>query len=171
MKRVPATHFIKNIGTFLRGHGGETVVVTAHGTDGAVLLSQAAYRRLLAQADAAHAKPARPHPGKDPDPLTTALSIVSTSIPFEVSKTDLIGAIKGRKDRRHIADIFFADVGPGTMAGLVNEGYFGWRDLQAAAGRSKRIDDEKASFIRGMVEFELAAAARPRARAARRRAV
>lgn len=161
MKRVPSTHFIKNIGKYLRG--GETVVVTAHGADSAVLLPPAEYRRLIAAA----APPETPRPPpKESDPLAAALSIVSTSVPRPVSKGDLSRALKGDPKKRAVATIFFADVDARLLAGLVNAKHFTWRELDTAAARAGGIDDEKASFIRKMAGIELARAAGGRARLA-----
>jgi prevent-host-death family protein len=155
MKRVPATHFIKNIGTYLRGHD-DTVIVTSHGADNAVLLSMREFRRLAAAGRTDPAPEGRGRPAvKRADPMTTALSVVSTSIADVVSKADLIGAIKGDPRRKNLAEIFYADSDPRLLASLVNHGHFTWRELTTAAQKVKGIDGEKTSFIREMAEFEL----------------
>lgn len=158
MRRIPTTYFIKNIGTFLRGDPDEAVVVTSHGRDSAVLLSAREYQRLLAAAKAASPKDdaQKPPPRRDNDPLTTALSVVSTSVRTPVTKDALLRALKGRSRRKAVSEIFFADVGAQTMAALVNRGYVTWRELEAAMAGLKGVDREKASYVREMVGFELA---------------
>jgi|GEM_PF-5427886 len=104
---------------------------------------------------------------RDNDPMTTALSVVSTSIRKPVADTDLIRALQGADGGKSIVEIFFADVGERTIAAMVDRGYFKWSELEAAMKGRRGIGDEKASFIREMAVYELASAAGDRAAPAR----
>lgn len=161
MKRVPATYFIKNIGTFLRGTAEAPVTVTAHGRDTAVLLSAAEYRRL----QAASAPPATAPSAmtRAADPMATALSILSTSVRKPVGEKALRAALDGNPKKKRVADLFFADVDERLMSALVVRGYLSWAQIAAAMRGRKGIDDEKASFVREMASYALDDAAVVRA--------
>ena len=165
MKRVPATYFIKNIGTFLRGAAQEPVTVTTHGRDNAVLLSAAEYRRL--QAAAAGPAPAAPAMTRAADPMATTLSILSTSVRKPVGEKALLSAFAGKPDKARILDVFFADIDERLMSALVVRGYLAWAQIAAALRGRKGVDDEKASFVREMADYALDDAAIVRAPPAR----
>ncbi len=169
MKRVPATQFIKNIGRYLRHAGEGPYVITSHGIDNAVLVSARDFHDLRARAGYAEIPETtpRPLPVRENDPMRRALSIVGTSIRNPPKERDLIEALKGRAGRSNLVTIFFSDVDDMTIAGLVNRGYLTWAELDAALKRAKGVDDEKASFIRGMAEFELDPTARSGTRPSR----
>jgi hypothetical protein len=169
MKKVPATLFIRNIGLYLHDAADAPIAITTHGRERAVLLSAQAYRALASSPPPAEhqavpaAAPARPLPRRDNDPMTTALSVVSTSIRPAADKKRLLRALAGDAKERPLLRIFFADVSANTIAALVNTGQTSWRKLRRALATIKGIDDEKASYIRDMAELELATPARRRA--------
>lgn len=169
MKRVPATYFIKNIGTFLRGAGEAPVTVTTHGRDNAVLLSAADYRRL--QAAASPPATARAPMARAADPLATTLSILSTSVRKPVGEKALMAAFAGKpgagKAGARLLDAFFADIDERLMSALVVRGCLSWAQIAAALRGRKGVDDEKASFIREMAGYALDDAAVLRASPAR----
>lgn len=157
MKRVPATQFIKNIGRYLRHTGDGPYVITSHGIDNAVLVSARDFQDLRARAGYAEMPRTipRPLPKREDDPMRRALSIVGTSIPMRITESDLLEALKGKSRRKNLVEIFLSDVDKMTIAGLVIRGYITWAELEAAVNRTKGVDDEKASYIRGMAEFAL----------------
>ena len=157
MKRVHTTQFIKNIGRYLRHAGEGPYTITSHGIDNAVLVSARDFHDLRARAGYAEMPETtpRPLPVRENDPMRRALSIVGTSIPMRITEDDLLEALKGKSQRKNLVEIFFSDVDKMTIAGLVIRGYFTWAELEAALNRTKGVDDEKASYIRGMAEFAL----------------
>jgi hypothetical protein len=165
MKKVPATLFIRNIGLYLHDAADAPIAITTHGRERAVLLSAQAYRALASPPQPAGppATPARPLPRRDNDPMTTALSVVSTSIRPAADKKRLLRALAGDAKERPLLRIFFAEVSASTIAALVNTGQTSWRKLYRALATIKGIDDEKASYIRDMAKLELAAPPRRRA--------
>ncbi len=148
MKRLPATHFIRNIGRILREAAAEPVTVTVHGQDSVVVLSASEYRNLVAHRDP---PPVRPAPGRIADPWRTALSILNTSRAARTDREALVRALRNpEKANKATLRIFFSDVDEKTMAAVVRAGPVGWSALQRASEFVGDVDREKTSFIRDM---------------------